>query len=155
MQNSIIPEKFENNETKLPSISIIGNNEDSTDEKMKSMDNLMMGDKVETLSVDKETHIEEKNFVIDFSEIENVSAIQLKVIKSIVDKEGDTSVYIYNKKKGLILIGVNDKFKLERCLPSIKKYIFDNKIRIFRDFEIGKRLQEVEELDISLIRLNL
>lgn len=122
--------------------------------KSQSIESAISGTKVKTIILPEEAVIDEHNFIFDFSEMETISVFQREAIKSLISTDGDTSLYLY-KKNSLVKIGCGDKYTLERMIPIVRAHVFDNGIRVFKDFGDSKPVQEVEGRDITQLRLNL
>lgn len=112
------------------------------------------GEMVKTIRVKEDTEIDPENFVLDLSNIDQITASQKEVVKSLISRFGTTSIYLY-KRQGLIKLGNGDKYSLERLLPLIRFHVFNNEIKIYKNFEIGKPLDEVDSKDITKLRLHL
>lgn len=112
------------------------------------------GETVKTLRIKEEFEIDPNNFILDLSDVGQVTAAQKDVIKSLIAKDGDTAIYLY-KKQGLIKLGVGNKYSLERVLPILKVHVFDNAIRIYKNFSRGCAVNEIDTKDITKLRLGL
>ena len=112
------------------------------------------GDTVKTIRVKEDTEIMDVNFVLDLSNIDQVTNLQKEVIKSLVVKDGNTAVYMY-KKQGLIKLGDGEKYTLERLLPLVKHYVFHDKLKIYKNFKKGEPVNEIDTRDITQLRLKL
>lgn len=121
----------------------------------ESIDNAILNEQVKTLLLPETEEISPINYIFDFSEVESATFMQMLTIKGLKSKDGDVSIYLYNKNKALFFIGYGEKYKLERTLPIIKKFIFEDKIKIYKNFERGKEVNLVEGMDITQMRLNL
>ena len=157
MDNSTELKLFDNDgsEVALPSISQDAS-EDSKELISASIDSKILGDKVKVIDIPEDTAISEENFIFDFSELEAINIIQKNSLKSLIsDEDGDVQLYLYNKKAGLVSFGFGEKYKLEKIIPLIRFHIFDNKIKIYKNYKIGTKPIEVENADITKLRLNL
>ncbi len=121
----------------------------------ESIDNAILNEQVKTLLLPETEEISPINYIFDFSEVESATFMQMLTIKGLKSKDGDVSIYLYNKSRALYFIGYGEKYKLERTLPLIKQFVFEDKIRIFKNFERGKEVNLVEGMDITQMRLNL
>lgn len=139
-------------EVSLPNISE-KDVEDSKKLYSADISDAILGEQVETLIIPKETSINPENIVIDFSEIGSISTIQRDVIKSLVNEEGHTEIYLY-KKNSLVSIGVGDKYYMERVVPIIKDAIFNNEVRIYKNYQPGKPIYEITGRDFTKMRMN-
>ena len=142
------------NEVAMPSIDKELNSED-TKLISESIDKALLNDEVKTLLLPEHQDIALKNYIIDFTNHPVVSRVQRTALHSIISKDGDIQIYFYTQKKGLYSLGFGDKYKLERILPILKQYIFEDKIAIYKDFRIGEEVHEVKSKDITKIRINL
>lgn len=129
--------------------------EDSSKLISKSIDGAILGDKVKTLIIKEDTEIAPYNYVFDFSNVESINIIQKSSLKSLISKYGDVQLYLYNSKNGLTAFGMGDKFLLERLVPLIREHIFNNEIKVYKNFKVGNPLEEVNSKDITKMRLNL
>ena len=50
---------------------------------------------------------------------------------------------------------MGEQYSLERMIPLIKQFVFENKIKVYKNFEKDKPLIEVVSRDITKMRLNL
>lgn len=114
----------------------------------------IMHDTVVRISLPKEAKITEKNFIFDFSNMESISVFQKEALKSLVEQEGNVSLYLY-KKDTVTKFGEGEQFKLERMIPLLRHYVFCDDIKIYKNYAEGKPLEEVEVRDITKLRLNL
>jgi len=109
---------------------------------------------IKTIRLKEDTEIDLDNFILDLSDIDQVTSSQKEVIKALLSKHGAVSIYLY-KKQGLIKLGVGEKYELERILPLIKFYVFNNEIKIYKNFKKGSPIEEVDTKDITKLRLHL
>lgn len=112
------------------------------------------GDQVKTLLLKEELDIAVYNYVFDLSDIDTMQPIQIESLKSILSRDGTVQIYLYKKEKGLVSVGFGDKYRLERMVPLLKTYVFDN-IRVYKDLKKGETPNEVIKRDITKLRLNL
>lgn len=137
----------------MPSISI-----EQTEEQAKlTSDDIssdISGETVKVIRVKEDVDIDPENFVLDLSDIDQVSASQKEVLKSLVIPDGTVSVYLY-KKQGLIRLGGGDKYTLERLLPIIKEHVFNGELNVYKNFERGKPVETIDCKDITKLRLRL
>lgn len=120
----------------------------------QSIEGAISGEKVKTLILPEEAMIDKSNIVFDFSEMETISIFQKEALKGLVCKDGDTSLYLY-KKNTLVKIGTGHRHLLERLIPLIREQVFGDTVRVFKDFEVGKPVIEMNKKDITQLRLNL
>lgn len=120
-----------------------------------SLENAILGDKVKTLIIPEDTEIAPYNYIFDFTNLQSINVIQKSSLKSLISKYGDVQLYIYNKTKGLTAFGMGDKYALERLVPLLREYVFNNEIKVYKDFRVGERVKEVGNRDITKMRLNL
>ena len=50
---------------------------------------------------------------------------------------------------------MGDKYSLERLVPIVKEYVFNNEIKVYKNFQVGKPVEEVDGKDITKMRLKL
>ena len=156
MDNETNIKLFDTNENDIvmPSVSTEATENDSA-LISESIDGAILGEKVKTLIIPEDTEIAPINYVFDFSELETINVIQKSSLKSLVSLYGDVQLYIYNDKKGLTAFGMGDKYSLERLVPLIRKYVFNDEIKVYKNFEVGYKPEEVDHKDITKMRLNL
>jgi hypothetical protein len=121
----------------------------------ESIDGAILGEKIKTLILKEDTEIAPYNYIFDFTTLESINVMQKQSLKSLVSKYGDVQLYLYNKKNGLIAFGMGDKYSLERLVPLIRLHVFNNEIKVYKDFKVGEPVQEVNSKDITKMRLNL
>lgn len=141
-------------EVKLPSVTAEQLQEQ---QKLRSADitDAISGSTIKTLLLPEETRISDRNFVFDFSDTDKISVFQKEALKSLVTaNDGDTSLYLY-RKNGLVEFGKGVRHCLERLIPLMRACVFNNEIRVYKDFCVGKPVQEMESRDITKLRLNL
>lgn len=146
--------KDDGTKTLMPSIS---NELPSDDNSLisESIDRAILNEEVKTLLLPEHSEIAIKNYIIDFTNLPVVTRVQRTALHSILSKDGDVQVYFYTDKNGLYSLGYGDKYKLERLLPILKRYVFEDAINIYKDFKIGEPVQVVNSKDITKMRLNL
>jgi hypothetical protein len=142
------------NDIALPSID---NNVAESESKLisESIDGAILGEKIKTLILKEDTEIAPYNYIFDFTTLESINVMQKQSLKSLVSKYGDVQLYLYNKKNGLIAFGMGDKYSLERLVPLIRLHVFNNEIKVYKNFKVGEPVQEVNSKDITKMRLNL
>ena len=50
---------------------------------------------------------------------------------------------------------MGDKYSLERLVPLVREYVFNNEIKVYKNFKVGDKPEEVDHKDITKMRLNL
>lgn len=121
----------------------------------ESIDDAILGEKVKTLIIPEDTEIAPYNYIFDFTDLQSITVIQKSSLKSLISVYGDIQLYIYNQKKGLTAFGMGDKYSLERLVPIVKEYVFNNEIKVYKNFQVGKPVEEVDGKDITKMRLKL
>lgn len=142
------------NDISMPSIK----NELSDDDKVlisDSIDSAILNKQVKTLILPEQTDISKLNYILDFTDLKRINRMQREAIQSLLSKDGDVHIYLYTRQKGLFSVGFGSKYTLERLVPILKKFVFDDELPIYKNFEVGKELIEVESKDITQMRLNL
>lgn len=129
--------------------------EDKANLMSDTLDGAILGDKVKTLIIPEDTEIAPYNYIFDFSDLQSINVIQKSSLKSLISRYGDVQLYIYNKTRGLTAFGMGDKYSLERLVPLLREYVFNNEIKVYKNFMVGERPEEVEHKDITKMRLNL
>lgn len=141
----------ENKEMKMPGDSNLEKgNSLRTDNVVKAL----TGEQVKTLLLPEEQLIELPNYVIDFSKNMQMTVFQKLALDSLLSKNGDTSIYLYNNNN-IIKIGSGIQYKLEMILSSYKNNILNKDVNIYKDVERGKELKEVIARDITKLRMNI
>ncbi len=129
--------------------------EDSSKLISESINEAILGDQVKTLIIPEDTEIAPYNYIFDFSDLSSINVIQKSSLKSLISKYGDIQLYIYNKTKGLTAFGMGDKYSLERLVPLLREFVFNNEIKVYKNFRVGETPEEVDHKDITKMRLNL
>lgn len=129
--------------------------EDTANLMSDTLEKAILGDKVQTLIIPEDTEIAPYNYIFDFSDLQSINVIQKSSLKSLISRYGDVQLYIYNKTKGLTAFGMGDKYSLERLVPLLREYVFNNEIKVYKNFKVGERPEEVDHKDITKMRLNL
>lgn len=141
-------------------IVVMPNNfeESSKSEQSKLMSNdiakAIVGNEVKIIVLPEETDIQYPNYVLDFSDCTEITIFQKEALMNLISKDGDTALYLYNKKS-LTRFGYGLKYKLENLMILTKKHIFGDNIKIYRDVQRDKPVDEVISRDITRQRLNL
>jgi hypothetical protein len=120
-----------------------------------SLKDTIMGEKVKTVLINEETEIYPYNYVLDFSEVDSINAIQKDALKALVTRDGDIKLYLYKKNTGLTSFGMGSKYQLESLMPLIKQYVFADAIKVYKNFNPNGVNHEVKSRDITKLRMNL
>lgn len=115
---------------------------------------VLKGSEVKIVVLPEESSIQTPNYVLDFSECNEITIFQKEALMNLISKDGDTALYLYNKK-ALTRFGYGLSYKLENIMPLTKKYIFGGDIKIYRDLRKNEPVDEVTIRDITKLRLNL
>lgn len=142
------------NDVVLPTIEKDATQE-STELISEEIDGAILGDKVKTLIIPEDTDIAPYNYVFDFTNLQSINVVQKSSLKALISLYGDIQLYLYNDKNGLTAFGMGDKYSLERTVPLIKRFVFNDEIKIYKNFRVGEKLEEVVSKDITKMRLNL
>lgn len=142
------------NDVVLPTIEKDATQE-STELISEEIDGAILGDKVKTLIIPEDTDIAPYNYVFDFTNLQSINVVQKSSLKALISLYGDIQLYLYNDKNGLTAFGMGDKYSLERTIPLIKRFVFNDEIKIYKNFRVGEKLEEVVSKDITKMRLNL
>lgn len=137
----------------MPDINKVDMQKDLMSDENKVYEN-MLGETVSGLLIPKEANINADNFIFDFTDVEDISIFQKKAIESLISSDGTVSLYLY-KKNNLCEIGKGRKYFLDRVIPLIKVNVFNNSVRVYKDYCRGESVQEVTTQDITKFRLNL
>ena len=118
------------------------------------IDNAIYGREVKVVVLPEETTIEYPNYVIDLTELSEISVFQKSALQNLLSKNGDTAIYFYLGKK-FTRVGYGMSHKLENLLALTKRHIFGDEIKIYRNLEKNKPVDEVVSRDVTKLRLNL
>jgi len=138
----------------LPTISTEAT-EDSKSLISESIDRKILGDKVITLDIPEDSEISQENFIFDFTNFGQINVMQKNSLKSLLNSDGTVQLYLYIKGKGLMSFGFGEKYALEKLIPLIRFHVFNNEIKVYKNFKYGDKPVEVENRDITQLRLNL
>ena len=110
---------------------------------------------VQTLIVPESVDIDPRNYVFDFSECESISVFKKEALKGLVSFDRkDVTLYLYKKNK-LIEFGKGDSYELDRIIPLMVQYVFDEDTKVYKDYTREKGAILVKDVDITKLRLNL
>lgn len=112
------------------------------------------GEVVQRLVLPKSSIIDRENFVFDFSNVDTITIFQKEALKSLIKSEGTVSLYLY-RPNGMVKIGKGEKYSLERMVPLVKRYIFNDEINVYKNYIAGMPAKKVVSGDITQMRLNL
>lgn len=112
------------------------------------------GETIKTQLIPEENKIDSPNYVIDMSSLDEVYEYQMDALDALLDKEGDTSIYV-NTATGLVKIGMGNSLILDRVLAISVQKLFSGGCRLFRDYRIGEKAVEVSTKDIRTMRLSI
>lgn len=118
------------------------------------IDNAIYGKEVKVIVLPEEATIEYPNYVIDLTDLSEITVFQKAALQNLLNKNGDTAIYFYLGKK-FTRVGYGMAYKLENLLALTKKHIFGDDIKIYRNLEKNKPVDEVKSRDITKLRLNL
>jgi len=93
------------------------------------------------------------NYVLDLSNINNISEMQAVAIESIIADDGDTFIYIYKGGK-LQSVGKVRGDVWSTAHIAIGEFIFPG-CRIFKNFEVGKKAELIKIGSVKNLRLNI
>jgi hypothetical protein len=114
----------------------------------------ILGDEVKKLILPESSVISEENFIFDFSASQTITVFQKEALKSLISSDGTISLYLY-KKNGLVEFGKGEKYSLERMIPLVRHFIFNDEISIYKNYQPGQVAKSVVSRDITKMRLNL
>lgn len=143
--------KDENTQFSMPNVGNIGDQQ----EQLKSEDILpdISGETVKIIRMKEDTVIDPVNFFLDITNVQ-LNSSQKDVLKSLVSKHGDVSIYLY-KNGNTNKIGLGNKEELERLLHLIKKHVFMDTLKIYKNVVPGEKPKEIGSKDITKYRLNI
>lgn len=140
------------NKVALPSINNDNNDSDLISE---SIDGAILGEQVKTLIIPEENEIYPLNYVIDLTNYKTMSALQKQSLVALLSVYGDIELYLYSDSMGLVSFGMGDKYSLERLIPLVKQYVFDDELAIYKNLQSNGQYEVVKGRDITKMRLNL
>lgn len=137
-----------------------------------------LGDAIEGKQVQKvllpfSNVLEEVNYVLDFTDISTITVFQKEALKGLLYKKHkktlkeitektDTedeveliTVYMHRKGKDTVELGKGEKFHLERAVPLLKKYVFGDEIKVYKDYNSGTQKAKIITENTISYRLNL
>lgn len=131
------------------------------------------GEQVQKVLLPFSNVLEASNYVLDFTDISTITVFQKEALKGLLYKKHkktlkeldseDSSednvelitIYMYRKAKDTVELGKGEKFHLEKAIPLLKKYVFSDEIKVYKNYNPGSREAIViTEKNISF-RLNL
>jgi hypothetical protein len=118
------------------------------------IDNAIFGRKIKTVVLPEEAQIELPNYVIDLTDLGEITIFQKAALQNLLTTGGDTAIYFYLGKR-FTRVGYGMSHRLENLLSLTKKHIFSDKISIYRNLERDKPVDEVVTRDVTKLRLNL
>lgn len=118
------------------------------------IDNAIYGREVKVIVLPEEANIEYPNYVIDLTDISEITVFQKASLQNLLSKHGDTAIYFYLGKK-FTRVGYGMAYKLENLLALTKKHIFGDEIKVYRNVERDKPVDEIVSRDVTRLRLNL
>lgn len=138
------------------------NGQEGSAEKIDKMQELMsedigkviQGNVVKSILIPEESSIEQPNYVIDFSEVEEIDEIQIKALDALLNESGDVAVYAYIKG-GIQKLGDAYDFILNRILLSSLANLFNNRCKVYKNFVPGEPVKQLKYKDISNMRLSI
>lgn len=131
------------------------------------------GEQVQKVLLPFSNVLEASNYVLDFTDISTITVFQKEALKGLLYKKHkktlkeldseDSSednvelitIYMYRKAKDTVELGKGEKFHLEKAIPLLKKYVFSDEIKVYKNYNPGSQEAIViTEKNISF-RLNL
>ena len=139
-----------NDDVVIPSI------EQSDSEKLKSegIGDAISGDVVKSMIIPEDTDIILPNYVIDFSNIKEVFEIQIVALGAMLNENGDTALYIYNKGE-MQRLGMAFGEVLNRVLVSSADNLFNGECILYKNVKVGEKAKVVKSNDITKLRLSI
>lgn len=130
--------------------------EEELQEQLVSADVLkaISAEQVKSVMLDEKETVDLPNYVIDLSQVDEVDPIQLMALDALLNEYGDTSIYL-NTKTGLSEAGKGFGEILNKILAKSMAHIFNNKCRVYRNYELGKEPREITGKDMSNLRLTI
>lgn len=122
--------------------------------KTDDVDKALFGETVKTLLLPEKQTMELPNYVLDFSKNMNMNTFQKLALDSLLDKNGDVSIYLYSSKN-IVKVGMGDRLKLERIINLYKGCILNEEVKVYKDVDIDKPIIEVKAKDITKLRMNI
>lgn len=146
--------KEDKNEVAMPSI---GTDMTSEQEELisDSIDTAIGGEQVKVVILKEVEEIAENNYIFDFTDLQSINVIQKEALKSLVSNTGNVQLYLYKKGSGLTSFGMGDRYNLELMVPLVKNYVFNDEVKVYKNYKVGERVKEVIGKDITKMRLHL
>lgn len=119
------------------------------------IDKAISGKQVKTMMLAEDPDIMLPNFVIDFTDVEELHNYQMEGLDALLHPDGDTWIYVYTKNGGLTKLGRGRSEIVDRILTLAIAKLFDSKCKVYRNFEVGKKLNIVSNKDITTMRLSI
>lgn len=126
----------------------------TTDVISQGIEGALSGETVKSVLIPEESDIIQPNYVIDFSELGEIEPIQSMAIDALLNEDGDMAVYGYTNG-GITKLGMGYSDVLNRVIASAIGNVFNNQCLIYRNYDIGKKLDIVDSKDISHLRLSI
>lgn len=130
------------------------NNNDIEDLKSQCIEDAITGEVVKSVLLEVENSIVIPNYVIDMSELKEIEPIQVNALDSLLNENGDVVIYIY-LNGNLQKIGMANSWVIHRIIVPAISTIFNNKCKIYKDFQVGKELNIINTKSIAHLRLSI
>lgn len=121
----------------------------------EGVDDALKGDTVKSMILKENDDIELPNFTLDMSNVESVGQLQMEALDALLHPDGNTALYILNKKIGLVKLGMGLNGMLNKVLPRVVYNVFGPECKIYGDFEIGKKAKLITDSNITTKRMNI
>ncbi len=110
---------------------------------------------VKIVIIPEDSGIRVPNYVIDLSSWQELTAFHIQALSNLSSINGDIPIYLYTEGKSLFRLGYGSFYKIESMLIRLKKYVFSDDIRIYKDLVSGQPVNELMGRDITKLRLSL
>lgn len=114
----------------------------------------LLGEVVKTLIVPETMEIELPNYVIDFTNIDDLNVFQKESIKSLLSEKGTVAIYIH-KKENMAKVGYGSKEKLDYMISTFRTHVLGEDAKVYENVEKGKELIEVKMKDVTRLMMNI
>lgn len=120
----------------------------------EGLDRAISGDTVRKMMIAEDTNIAIPNYVIDFTNIDEMFEFQMEAMDALLHPDGEVTIYAYTRT-GLAKLGRGLSSILDRILPLAISNLFADKCKIYKDFNIGEIPKVVSDKDITTMRLSI
>ena len=114
--------------------------------------NALKDKKVKTVIIKDTYELNLPAYLIDMSDVGDVTEASLKAIEALLREDGDTHLYIKNNDASLYA-GAGDGMMLYTILDNLLSKLFNDKCKLY--FNNGEGFYLIKQMDVYSVRLNL